>query len=85
MVNDAGVDLGGSEFGVAEHLADRFNRYSVGVGHRRCKCMASKVRGYSFLDAQCGGYLFEVEIVFGVAQHGQEIAVNAGWLVLFQD
>ena len=46
--------------------------------------MSSQVRGYSFLDAQCDGYLFEVEDVFGVAQHGQEIAVNAGRLVLFQ-
>ena len=44
-----------------------------------------KVRGYAFLDAQCGCYLFEVEVVFGVAQHGQEIAVNACRLVLFQD
>ena len=83
MVDDAGIDLGRGEFGVAQHLADGFDGYSVGVGYCRCESMASKVRGYSFLDAQCSGYLFEVEIVFGVAQHGQEIAVNAGRFVLF--
>ena len=77
MVNDAGVDLRGGEFGMAQHLANRLNGYAVGVGHRRRKCVAGKVRGYALLDAQCGGYLFEVEVVFGVAQHGQEIAVNA--------
>ena len=85
MVDDAGVDLGGGEFGVAQHLADRLDGYAIGVGNRRGKCVACKVRGDSFLDAQCGGYLFEVKVVFGVAQHGQEIAVNAGRLVLFQD
>ena len=47
--------------------------------------MTRQVRGYSFLDTQCGGNLFEVEVVLGVAQHGKKIAVNAGWLVLFQD
>ena len=71
MVDDAGVDLGRGEFGVAQHLADGFDGYSVSVSNCRRKCMAGKVRGYSFLDAQCGGYLFEVEVVFGVAQHGQ--------------
>ena len=70
---------------MSEHFANRLDGYSVGIGHGCCECVASEVRGYSFLDAQCGGYLFEVEIVFGVAQHGQEIAVNACWLVLFQD
>ena len=43
------------------------------------------MRGHSFLDAQCGCDLFEVEVVLGVAQHGEEIAVNAGRLILFQD
>ena len=71
LVDDAGVDLGGGAFGMAEHFADWFNRYAIGVGYGSCESMAGKVRGYSFLDTQCGGYLFEVEIVFGVAQHGQ--------------
>ena len=43
----------------------------------RINTMTETVRGYSFLDTQCDCYLFEVEVVFGVAQHGQEIAVNA--------
>ena len=84
MVDDAGVDLDRGEFGVAQHLADGFDGYSVSVSYSSCECVASEMRGYSFLDAQCGGYLFEVEVVFGVAQHRQEIAVNAGRLVLFQ-
>ena len=77
MVDDAGVDLSGGEFCMAEHLANRLNRHAICVGNRCCECVAGKVRGYSFLDAQCGCYLFKVEIVLGVAQHGQEIAVNA--------
>ena len=85
MIDDAGVDLGGGEFGVAEHLANRLNRHSICIGYGRSECVASKVRGYSFLDAQCGGYLFEVEVVLGIAQYWEKIAVNAGRLVLFQD
>ena len=54
---------------MSEHFANRFDGYSVGVGHCRCKGVAGKVLGYSFLDAQCGGYLFEVEVVFGIAQY----------------
>ena len=69
---------------MSEHLADRFDGYSVSVGYGRSKCVACEVRGYAFLDAQCGCYLFEVEVVFGVAQHGQEIAVNACRFVFFK-
>ena len=85
MVDDAGVDLRGGEFGVAQHLADRFDGHAIGVSNRRCESMASKVRGYPFLDTECSCYLLEVEVVFGVAQRGQEIAINAGRLILFQD
>ena len=77
LVNNAGVDLSRGEFGVAQHFANRLNRYAIGVGYGRCEGVAGKVRGYSFLDAQCGCYLFEVEVVFGVAQHGKKIAVDA--------
>ena len=70
---------------MSKHLAYRFDGYAISVCYSGGKGVAGKVRGYAFLDAQCGGYLFEVEVVFGVAQHGQEIAVNAGRLVLFQD
>ena len=71
LVNDAGVDLRGGEFGVAEHLADWLDRHSVGVCYGRCEGVAGEVRGYAFLDAEWSCYLFEVEVVFGVAQHGE--------------
>ena len=77
MVNDAGVDLGGGEFGVAQHFADCLDGYTVGVGYGRCECVASEVRGYPFLDTQCGGYLFEVEVVLGVADNRQQVASDA--------
>ena len=70
---------------MSEHFANRLDGYAVSVSNCRSESMAGQVRGYAFLDAQCGGYLFEVEVVFGVAQHGEKIAVNACWLVLFQD
>ena len=84
MVDDAGVDLRRGEFGVAEHFADGFDGYSVSVSNCRRECVASKVRGYAFLDARCGCDLFEVEVVLGIAQHGQEIAVDARRFVLFR-
>ena len=50
-------------------------RYSVNVCTQRDLddrvAVPEAVLGDSFLDAQCGGDFFEVEIVFGIAQHGQ--------------
>ena len=70
---------------MAEHLANRLNRHAIRICYGRSECVAGKVRGYAFLDAQCGGYLFEVEVVLGVAQYWKKIAVNACRLVLFKD
>ena len=43
LVDDAGVNLRGGEFGVAQHLANRLDGHAIGVGYGRCEGVASKV------------------------------------------
>ena len=62
---------------MSEHFANRLDGYSVGIGHCRCKGVSGQVRGHAFLDTQCGGYLFEVEVVLGVADNRQQVASDA--------
>lgn len=76
LVDDPGVDLRRAEFRVAEHLADRLDRDTVGIGDRRCKSMPGKVRGNSFLNTVEFGQFFQIEVVLRIAHHGkQEVAV----------
>ena len=74
-----------ASFGVTQHLADGFDGHSVSVGYGRGECLAGKVRGYSFLDAEDGCNLLQIVVILRIADNRQQVATRAFLLVLAQN
>ena len=70
---------------MAEHLADRLDRYSVCQRYRCCEGVASKVEGQSLLDSAYCCYLFEVVVALLVCGYREQLAIGAGTLIFCQN
>ena len=72
-VGDSGIELGGLDIGMAEHLRYRSDRHAVFEGNGGGKGVAGQVEGDILVDPADGGQFLEVFIALLVGEHRQEI------------
>ena len=80
---DSGIELGGLDIGMAEHLRYRSDRHAVFEGNGGGKGVAGQVEGDILVDPADSGHLLEVFIALLVGEHRQELAARETILSLY--
>ncbi len=83
LVGDTGVDLCCLDICVAEHLAHRFDGYTLAECHSGCEGVARQMEREVLLDAADVGNLLQITVEFLIGDDRQKLTIEILAFILF--